>query len=430
MWKLAYRLYALVAATQRLVERRFTQAGLIVLAALVVSAAIGVDTRQTQAYQIFALAAALAGVAWLGARLQRNRFSGRRSMPRVVTAGEPFSYRIALSNLSSRPLDGIALLEDLDDAGPSFADFRRHQPVPTYRGWQRLVAARRICQVEAARAIEIPARATVEIVMRGLALRRGSQHFAGFTVARADPLGLARGLTRLAAPANLLVLPRRYVLPAMDLPGSRQYQPGGVSQAVGLGNSEEFIGLRHYRPGDPLQRLHWKSFARTGKPVVREYQDEFFERHALVLDTFATATPDTEAFEAAVSIAASFVQTIDTSECLLDLVFVGDQAYCYTTGRGQLSAGSLLEILSGVRPAGNRPFRQLHGAVLGRRGALTGVIAILLAWDGERGDFIRALRRLGVPVKVLVVSAQPVGETAPWLHAIVPGRVQEGLARL
>ena len=43
--------------------------------------------------------------------------------------------------------------------------------------------------------------------------------------------------------------------------------------------------LRDYRPGDPLQRVHWKSFARTGRPVVKEYQDEFFERHALVLDT-------------------------------------------------------------------------------------------------------------------------------------------------
>ena len=48
------------------------------------------------------------------------------------------------------------------------------------------------------------------------------------------------------------------------------------------------MSLRDYRPGDPLQRIHWKSFARTGDPVVREYQDEFFERHALILDTFCT----------------------------------------------------------------------------------------------------------------------------------------------
>jgi uncharacterized protein (DUF58 family) len=91
-----------------------------------------------------------------------------------------------------------------------------------------------------------------------------------------------------------------------------------VSLAASVGDSEEFLALRDYRPGDPLQRVHWKSFARTGKPVVKDYQDEFFERHALVLDTGSLAGEDA-AFEDAVALAASFVYTIDTQECLLDL---------------------------------------------------------------------------------------------------------------
>ena len=44
--------------------------------------------------------------------------------------------------------------------------------------------------------------------------------------------------------------------------------------------------MRDYRPGDPLRRIHWKSWAKTGRPVVKEYQDEFFVRHGLILDTF------------------------------------------------------------------------------------------------------------------------------------------------
>jgi hypothetical protein len=55
--------------------------------------------------------------------------------------------------------------------------------------------------------------------------------------------------------------------------------------------------------------------------VVKEYQDEFFERHALVLDT-GTRRGEDAAFEDAVALAASFVYTIDTQECLLDLLFV------------------------------------------------------------------------------------------------------------
>src|SRR6185436_5709140 len=132
------------------------------------------------------------------------------------------------------------------------------------------------------------------------------------------------------------------------LPGSRRYQQGGVALASSVGDSEEFVGLRDYRPGDPLQRIHWKSFVRAAKPVVREYQDEYFERHALVIDTFAKGG-DERLLEEVVSIAASFAYTIETRECLLDLMFVGAHAYSYTAGRGQLSPGGLLEILAGVQ---------------------------------------------------------------------------------
>jgi uncharacterized protein (DUF58 family) len=122
--------------------------------------------------------------------------------------------------------------------------------------------------------------------VRGRAYRRGTLRLTGATVARADPLGLVRGLARIELPDKLIVLPRRYSLPRLTLPGSRRYQHGGVTLASSVGESEEFMSLRDYRPGDPLQRIHWKSYARSGKPVVKEYQDEFFERHALVLDTF------------------------------------------------------------------------------------------------------------------------------------------------
>ena len=249
------------------------------------------------------------------------------------------------------------------------------------------------------------------------------------TIARADPLGLVRGLSRLEAGANLLVLPRRYALPPIALPGSRRYQPGGVALAASIGNSEEFIGLRDYRPGDPLQRIHWKSYARAGEPVVREYQDEYFERHALILDTFV-GDERAAAFEDAVSIAASLACTVNTQECLLDLMFVGTESYLYTAGRGQMSTGSLLEVLAGVQLCAARPFRTLQEAVTARRALLTGSICILLAWDDARREFIRLLRALGVPVMALVITTDNVDERAPWLQVINPGKVEEGLARL
>ncbi len=429
MWKFSHWLFSLVAAGQHLIVRRLTRAGMLVGGTMIGAAALGVDTHLTVAYRVFAFAAALLLVGWMATLLQRSRFSVARHLPRVVTAGEPFTYRVTVSNLANAPRDGLALIDDLDDPRPALAEFRARMRFPTYRKWKRLIAERKACQVDEAALPELAPRGVLEVTLQGEALRRGNQHFQGMTVARADPLGLVRGLSPLAAPANVLVLPRRYPMPPITLPGSRRYQPGGVALAASIGNSEEFVGLRDYRPGDPLQRIHWKSYARAGEPVVREYQDEYFERHALILDTFA-GSDRAAAFEEAVSIASSLACAVNTQECLLDLMFVGAESYIYTAGRGQMTTGSLLEVLAGVQLCASKPFRTLHDAVTARRGLLTGSICILLAWDDARREFIRVLRALGVPVLVLVVSAEPIEAREPWLHVIAPGKVAEGLARL
>jgi uncharacterized protein (DUF58 family) len=196
-----------------------------------------------------------------------------------------------------------------------------------------------------------------------------------------------------------------------------------------VGDSEEFIGLRDYRPGDPLQRVHWKSYARAGRPVVREYQDEYFERHALVLDTFGEERASA-AFEEAVSVAASFAYTIDTQECLLDLLFVGDAPCTYTAGRGQLQPAALLEALSGaqLRPASG--FGALREALMARRALLTSAIVVLVGWDEPRRQLVRELRVLGLPLLVMAVLEEPPADAPAWLRVLVPGRIREGLARL
>ena len=387
MWRLSYRIFRAVSAIQYWMERHFTRAGWLVAGSAVAAGALGVDTNQTVAYQIFTLLVALLLVAMAATWLITASCAVTRELPRMVTAGQPFNYRLCVTNQSARPVDGVALLEDIADPRPSFAEFRAHLKLPTYRGWKRLIARNQIVRVAEGALPPLAPHAEVEINVTAETYRRGIAHFEAITIARADPLGIFRKLSVVREPANVLVLPRRYELPPFELPGSRRYQPGGVTLATSVGDSEEFMGLRDYRPGDPLQRIHWKSFARAGEPIVKEYQDEFFERHALVLDTFCGAGDQTS-FEEAVSIAASFACTINTQECLLDLVFVGAESYCYTAGRGQLQTSNLIEILAGVQPCADKSFKLLHDAVLAQRAMLTGCICILLAWDQARQAFV------------------------------------------
>lgn len=429
MQRPSYHIFRLVTGATYWAERRFTAAGALVLACAVVAGAVGIDTTQSVAYQAFALFASLVAVAALSLPFLRTRVGVERELPRTATAGEAFTYRVRLTSAARTLLDGLTVFEDLADPRPGHDAYHAAITIPTYRAWKRLVNASRLAHAPEHRVPALAPGATVEIEVQARALRRGVVHSHGLTVGRADPLGLLKSLVRIPRRSNFIVLPRRYALPPLNLPGSRRYQPGGVALASSVGDSEEFVGLRDYRPGDPLQRIHWKSFARAARPIVREYQDEYFERHALVLDTFAGAGDDA-AFEEAVSIAASFVYTIDTRECLLDLLFVGAAAYTHTAGRGQMQSGSLLEVLAGVRPCRDKPFATLANAVLAQRQALTGCICVLLGWDEDRAHLVRRLKGHGVAVRAIVVSRAPVADAPAGLLVVEPGRVQEGLARL
>src|SRR5208282_4221543 len=206
---------------------------------------------------------------------------------------------------------------------------------------------------------------------------------AATTVACPDPFGLFRSVGTLPGPQSVLILPRRHPMPAFDLPGTMKYQAGGVVLASTVGESEEFLSLREYRPGDPVRRMHWKSFAKLGKPIVKEYQDEFFVRHALILDTFGGADSG-EIFEEAVSVAASLAYTIQNQDSLLDLMFVGPQAFCFTSGRGVGHVEQMLEILASVQVCREKSFESLEHLVLAHAGELSGCVCVLLSWNQPR----------------------------------------------
>lgn len=422
------------------INRRFTRPGLLALIGLVATGTIGIDTTQTLAYQLFTFLLFLILCAIAQSWFFKPHFEVKRSLPSYATAGEPFSYRVEVRNLGDRPEIGLSVLENLVDPRPSFKVFKQNlAPLPKSVGWlrrfsiwdkwQRMVGRNRPARIEEQPLPLIPPGQAVEITPEVTPVRRGSIELSGLTIARPDRFGLFKGFEYLRQPQSLPVLPKRYPVPELELPGVRRYQHGGVVMTASVGDSEEFIGLRDYRPGDPLKNIHWKSFARIGCPVVKEHQNEFFVRHALVLDTF-TIPGTAETFEEAVSIAASFASSIETQECLLDLLFVGADTYCFTAGRGQLHTENMLEILAHAMPCEDRPFSVLQEAVIQRRPMLSGCILVLLAWDEPRRRLADELRASGLPLLVLLVSDEAAPVDAEQLHVLRPGRMLEGLAAL
>ena len=218
------------------------------------------------------------------------------------------------------------------------------------------------------------------------------------------------------------------------MPGAVKYQQGGVSMASSVGESEEFVSLREYRAGDPMRRLHWKSFAKLGKPIVKEFQDEFFVRHALALDTFGAPAAG-ELFEAAVSVAASLAFTIQHQDSLLDLMFVGVEAYCFTSGRGVGRVEKMLEILASVQLCHDREFQALEQLTIEHARDISGCVCVFLAWDEARQRLTRSLLARGTPLRVFVISDDgrpldpgPMAAQPEHFHVVPSNKIQETLA--
>ena len=449
MKRVLYPYLRLVSSIQYWMQRRFTKAGLLVLTGLVASAVLGLDTTRTMAYQAFTFLFCLLMVSLAFSLSFRARLAVERILPQFGTVGQPLSYRIRVQNRDRRALRGLTLLEDLIDPRPSREEFVR-TPEPGeerrnrfdravgYPRWRWLISRNRTAMIEEQALPSIPAQGLGEVLAGCVPSRRGQVRFAGVTVARPDPFGLFKGFVSVPLPQNVLIIPKRYVLPQIQLPGTRRYQHGGVALASSVGDSDEFVSLREYRPGDPLRHIHWKSWARVGKPIVKEHQSEFFVRHALILDTFQEVE-HSDVFEEAVSVAASFACTVRTQESLLDLMFVGPEAYCETVGRGLGRTDTLLKVLACVRPCTNRPFESLHHLIIERSASLSGCICIFLSWDDARQNLVKNLHVLDIPTLVLIITEAdmpqalapgPMTATTQGFHRLEVGKIQEGLANL
>ena len=430
-------------------KRRFTTFGLFFISALCITAALGLDTNRTTAYEVFTFLLVILLFSFVTSMLDRGRYSISRSLPRYATAGESFTYKVTVRNESSKLKSGHTFTDIFIDPSPSLKEFLSEKAAKDAEGdilsnglgwpkWNSVVKRKKkaIAREKSLKQIEPNGELTTKVDV--IPIRRGSLKIEAAALSRTDIFGLARSRTLIRSEDSTLVLPKRLPVNKISLPGGRKFNPGGENMASSVGDSEEFVGMRDYRAGDPLRSIHWKSLAKTGKPVVKEYQEEFFARYALVVDTFSDKGEDLH-FEEAVSVAASLVENIDTKDGLLDLMFVGQKAYSISVGRGTGHSAQLLEVLAVVTSSQERDFWKLREAVVERLALLSGCICVLLSWNDERMRLIGELLAFGIPVKVIVISdcarpddqdLGPMKSSPHNFHYITVGSIKEGLLNL
>ena len=443
-----YRIFYFGYGIQRKFSRRITVSG-IGISLLAIATAVTGYSSESMNYQTCTFLIAILLISTVFSIFFRYRFSATRNLPRFATVGVKLNYKIIIHNKSDKIQKSLKLFENFSDRRPTFKEFTETPEPETARRnlthafgfnrWLWLIARK---QCGKALSIELPPLAPhskTEVTGEIIPTHRGVMRLAGMTVARPDPFGLFNACATISLPQSLLILPQLYNLPPIQLPGTMKHQSGGVALASSVGDAEEFRSLREYRPGDSLRKIHWKSWAKVGKPIVKEEQDEFFVRHALILDTFQSVNYS-EILEAAISVAASLACEVQTQESLLDLMFVGHEAYCFTFGRSLSHTDKMLEILASVVACRDKPFDSIIPVVIEKLTLLSGCICIFLTWDEDRRRLINYLKSMGIHTLVLILTESEnkldnfdldsLNDQLATFHILKLGKIQEELMHI
>ena len=343
-----------------------THRGWALLAAAVVLGIGGFLFGIEELYSVAAAALVLIGAAraWVGSRQWDVRVI-RHVRPARVPAGVAARVELAVVNHATR-LSPILAAQDPFDGGRRWARF--------------LIAPLRPGEVRWA-AYTLPTS------------RRGVFELGPLRLELRDPFGLSRVSIVGCPTSSLTVHPRvdpmrsRHV-PAEPDPDMRVPLP--VLGRIG----DEFYGLREYRAGDDLRRVHWASTARTDQLMIRQPENLLQGRLTVAVDLRA-AVHDASTLEAALSAAASVVMAAIRNRIHVRLVTTTgiDSGFGSTAAHG----AAALDILAAAeaRP-GSSLLDDLH------LGAATGPVT-LITTQSAAGAELTVVTRAGGERATLVV---------------------------
>ncbi len=202
-----------------------------------------------------------------------------------------------------RKLSGDVVLEEPVYAGSSktiscrFFNDRRYRPA-------FLVSMKDVAAGISAVAPRVGAEEMTEINNTVTFRHRGRIYLSDIQLSSGYPFGFYRNVVKLNNPKSFLVYPE-----LVDVRGLLS----GLCSVSGSGalphpSGEDFTDIRPYQQGDPMRDIHWKSTAKAGELMVKEFRAGISRQVTVALDTSAGAAP--EIFEKGISLAASLVEML------------------------------------------------------------------------------------------------------------------------
>jgi uncharacterized protein (DUF58 family) len=162
----------------------------------------------------------------------------------------------------------------------------------------------------------VPARERAWVRWQGPSPKRGKYLFRTMDLITRSPFGLLERRVTIPESGSLIVYPRIGQL-------SRRWhliQRQANETRRGLrhdrsAQQQEYHGLRDYRAGDSPRWIHWRTSARLGKPMVKEFEQQNEQDLAILLDPWLPRTKVTTEQREALEQAIQFAATVCLETC-------------------------------------------------------------------------------------------------------------------
>ncbi|MBT0994755.1 DUF58 domain-containing protein [Cellulomonas sp. DKR-3] len=220
---------------------------------------------------------------------------------------------------------------------------------------------------------------------------------------RGDPLGLARRSVLWTRPVDLYVHPLLVALGGASAGLLRDLE--GQSTRDLSDSDMSFHALRDYVAGDDRRNIHWRTTARTGQLMVKQFEDTRRTQTVLALATDPADYADDDEFELAVSTIASIgVQTLRDERDLEVLAGPGSLRV--------LTPPMLLDDCSGLELSPTGAGVTLLGRRVVREAPQCSVAMLVTGSEPSDADLRLGARHLPAGTRALVVRCQTGAEVS------------------
>lgn len=194
--------------------------------------------------------------------------------------------------------------------------------------------------------------------------KRGKHVFPEIIADASDHFNLWSKKSKIDAPATLVVLPRALPLKRVEIrPRHTRGYSGQIATRLG-GPGVDFFGLRSYEPGDPMQRIDWKTSARHGDDLFTKlFQQERVADVCMILDARHTSEisgPGDSLLERSIHATMALAETFLVAGNRVGLLIYGDYLDWTFPRYGKLQSERILQKLAQAAPGDTLVFSKLN----------------------------------------------------------------------